>query len=162
MFVSCLSFISDQNFYYQSPQRFQPTFQNPRNGFFPSNGVPGVPPGLVGNLPRNPLGAYQEQTIFGDNGGHRTNEDTTSEYFQYSPFPVSAGVLWESKNNNNKIFAIDLLITRWWRNIISKLEKSCESHLHRAFDVAKAIAYGIVKLSNDLCWAITFGRANLV
>lgn len=83
-----LSFVSDQNFYYQSPQRFQPTFQNPRNGFFPSNGVPGVPPGLVGNLPRNPLGAYnQDQTFF---GGEPSNEDTTSQYFQYSPFPVSS------------------------------------------------------------------------
>lgn len=88
--ISFLSLVSDQNFYYQSPQRFQPTFQNPRNGFFPSNGVPGVPPGLVANLPRNPLGAYQEQTLFGDTG-HKTNEDTTSDYFQYSQFPVSGG-----------------------------------------------------------------------
>lgn len=48
-------------------------------------------PGLIGSqpLPRAPLGGYQDQALFGDGGGHRAADETTSEYFQYSPFAVS-------------------------------------------------------------------------
>lgn len=84
-FILLFSFL-DQNFYYQSPQRFQPSFQNPRNGFFPSNGVPGLLNSQHIARGPPPLGSFHEQTLFGDDVRAK---DASIDLYPHSSFAVS-------------------------------------------------------------------------
>lgn len=99
MFLSIFFYLfltaTDQNFYFQSPQRFQSPFPASRNGFFPSNGVPSL---TVQNLPsRSPLRSglqpqpphqsQEQSTLFG--AIPSKIDDSNGDYFQYSSFPVS-------------------------------------------------------------------------
>lgn len=91
----------DQSFYFQPPQRFQSPFPASRNGFFPSNGLPNLVQSLPQPIPRSQLRGpiqqsslqqqtqqqQQDQSIF---GAAPSNDGPTSEYFQYSAFPVSS------------------------------------------------------------------------
>ncbi|XP_031626667.1 uncharacterized protein LOC116342958 isoform X2 [Contarinia nasturtii] len=95
----------DQNFYYQSPQRFQSAFPASRNGFFPTNGLPNFAQNLPQSLPRSQLGGaiqqpapqQQQQQQFQQSpqqdqsaffGAVPTkNDGSTADYFQYTAFP---------------------------------------------------------------------------
>lgn len=80
--------LDHENFFYQQNQgRFIPSFQNPRNGFFPP-----------GALPRP--GSYQEQTLFV--GSTANDEDSTPSYFQqFQPFTVSSLTFFFLYNKNH-------------------------------------------------------------
>lgn len=97
---------TDQNFYYQSPQRFQSPFPASRNGFFPTNGLQNFPQNLPQSLTRSQLGGavqqpqqqpqiqspQQDQSAF-FGAISLKNDGSTSDYFQYSAFPVSFNVI---------------------------------------------------------------------
>lgn len=85
---------TDQNYYFQSPQRFQSPFPASRNGFFPTNGIPNlVPQPLSRNQLRPPIQPApiqqqsQEQQAF--SAVPKLDGSTSPEYFQYTSFPVS-------------------------------------------------------------------------
>lgn len=88
--------VADQNFFFaQTPGRFQPSFQNPRNGFFPAGSLPAI--AANPNQQRTAPGTYQEQTLYGVNERpEEDEEDTTTDYLQYSPFPVSGAFFTSS------------------------------------------------------------------
>lgn len=82
----------DQNYYFQSPQRFQSPFPVSRNGFFPSNLVQNQPqPHLVRSQLRGGIQLPEEQhqsSLFGGASPSKVNDEST-DYFQYSAFPVN-------------------------------------------------------------------------